>query len=223
MILNKVGLGPARGSCCGRRWSGRACRCWACCGGPRRWTCPRGTSAWCRSPSGGPRRVEAVRGAGGAGGRRVRPGRGARAGARGGARAGCGVGRGGGRGGRPARGVRGAAAAVRPVVAVAGGPRVHLLLRRARRAARRRRRARSCLRPAARRAPARRAPPGWSSAAASPRCTPPSCPPTRRCARPWPRWPERRSGRRGVRRAAVPVPGARRPADVRRAGRHRAR
>ena len=44
---------------------------------------------------------------------------------------------------------------------------------------------RSSPRPAARRAAARRHARRWSSAAASPRCTRPSCPRTSRCARPW--------------------------------------
>ena len=91
---------------------------------------------------------------------------------------------------------------------VAGGPAFTFALRRDRRAADRRRRRGG--RPSTRCA-TRRCPPGtarrWSSAAASPRCTPPSCPPTSRCAPTSPRWPRRGGAdRRRVRRAALPVP-----------------
>ena len=69
------------------------------------------------------------------------------------------------------------------------------------------------LRPADRHRAAARARPGSTSAAASPRCTPPSWPPTRRCA---PRSAAAVAGRaahrRRVRRPAVPVPGGRRRA-----------
>ena len=79
------------------------------------------------------------------------------------------------------------------------------------------------LRPARRHRPARRAPPASTSAAASPRCTPPTSAATRRCA------PTLRDGDRGrrpdrrrVRRAALPVPHVDDAADGRRARGRRA-
>ena len=172
---------PPRGAAA-RGARGRASPCSASCAATPASRCRAATSAWCPPPSARPEAVAVVQRLGELLARVLRPRRRARPGPH---------------GPRPRRRSRGRRRSSSAVAAARRRrprrPGLHLLVRRDRRAAHRRRGRRRRRRPAARRAPAGRARPGWSSAAGSPRCTPPSCRPTRRCA---PRW--RRSPRTGA-------------------------
>ena len=58
---------PGTRRCCATPWPRSACRCSGRCAGPTRSPRRPGTSAWCRSPNGAPRRCAVGRGAGRAG------------------------------------------------------------------------------------------------------------------------------------------------------------
>ena len=210
-------LGPARGAAARGVRGGRHAGARRAAPQPTRSPRRRATSAWCRPPSA---RAEA-RGLGGRARRRWSPP--ASTWTRSLAVARVRAAAGGRRPGRPARGRR-ARSPGRPVVAVAGGPAFTFayaetaeLLRR-----RRRRGASPSTRCATRRC--RRAPARWSSAAASPRCTPRELAANEPAARGGGgAGRDRGADRRRVRRAALAVPHPRRRPDVRRAGRRRRR